>query len=105
MLKTLGLAAGIGPNHTRCARQPVLAAIACFRLRDGLGRADMHPQAFQPQAVQASGFDGAGEQLGQRERALRRAGKQPRRQDGGAGIDEGRDLALGARAQAAVRRP
>ena len=64
MLKTLGLCGRHRVNHTRfaAAATPRSPWIAGFRRGDGVGRADMHPQAFQPQAEQPSGGGGAVEQ-------------------------------------------
>ena len=100
MLKTLGRLAGMRRiiHATIVAVQPALALIASSASGDGVGRADMHPQAFQPQPVQAAGCGGAVEQRGEREFAGRRVGKQRGRKDRRAGIDEGRHLALAARA-------
>ncbi len=47
-----------------------LAMIAASAAAIGVGRADMHPDAFEAQAVQAAGLGGAVEQRRQRERAL-----------------------------------
>ena len=52
--------------------------------------------------MQAALFGGAREEFGEREGALRRVFEQARRENRGAGIDEGRDLALGC---ARMRRP
>ena len=70
---------------------------------DGVGRADMHPDAFEPQAEQAAGLAGAVEQPGQRKFAGGRIGKQRWSKDCRAGIDERHDLAF-ARVAAAGRR-
>ncbi len=43
---------------------------------DGIGRADMHPHAVEPQAEQPSRLGGAIEQRRHRERAVRRAGEE-----------------------------
>jgi hypothetical protein len=74
-----------------------------FRGGDRLGRAHMHPHAFEPQAVEPACVDGTIEQEVERKRPVGRPSEQGRGQDRDAGIDERRHLALAAAAQAAVR--
>ena len=69
--------------------------------RHRLGRAHMHPYAFEPQPMEPLRLGGAIEQGGQRKGAGRRIAEQRGRQDGGARIDERHHVALAA----ATRRP
>src|ERR1700730_6435498 len=61
---------------------------------DGRGRADMHPEAFQPQPEQPSGRCATVEQRRHGARCRRRIGQERRRENGRAGIDEGNDFPL-----------
>ena len=69
---------------------------------DGLGRADVHPDAFEPQPEQPPGRAGAVEQPRQRKFAGGRIREQRRRKDRRAGIDERHDLVFRAPPQPAV---
>ena len=81
----------VGPGSRRSRGSPGMTAERLNRALqdrllgrlDGIRRADMHPQAFEPQAVQPFRFGGAVEQHGQREFAAgapanRLASKSPR---------------------------
>ena len=62
-------------------------------------RADVQPDAVQPQPEQAAGLLRPVEQQVERERSLRRVFEQLRPDDEGSGIDEGYDLPLASPAQ------
>ncbi len=70
--------------------------------RDRGRRLDVDPEAVEPDPEQPPRRDGAVEEEIQREGAFRRTFEEPRREDGGAGIDERRDRALGAARHAPV---